>query len=124
MSGNVRHSSTQAENDSIILLFPGRKMMISRIACEALRNGKRLELRYDGYSRIVEVHAVGITQDGNDVMRVWQVRGGSNSGERQGWKLFRLDEAFSAHMIDEESEAPRRGYARGDKVMSIISCQI
>lgn len=98
--------------------------MISRTACEALRSGKRLELRYDGYSRIVEVHAVGVTQDGNGIMRVWQVRGGSNSGERQGWKLFRLDEAFSAHMIDEESEAPRRGYARGDKVMRTISCQI
>jgi hypothetical protein len=57
-------------------------------------------------------------------MRVWQVRGGSNSGERTGWKLLRLDEAFSAHVIDEKSEAPRRGYVRGDKAMLVIRCQI
>lgn len=91
--------------------------------CEALAAGKRLELRYDGYSRVVEVHAVGTTKEGNEIMRVWQVRGGSNSGEPQGWKLFRLGEAFSAHVIDEKSEAPRRGYVRGDKTMQWIRCQ-
>lgn len=83
-----------------------------------------MELRYDGYSRIVEVHAVGSTKDSNDLMRVWQVRGGSNSGERTGWKAMRLDETFSAHIIDELSEAPRRGYRRGDKAMQHIYCQI
>lgn len=98
--------------------------MRSDVACEALAKGLRLELRYDGFSRVVEVHAVGTTKDGNALMRVWQVRGGSNSGERQGWKLMRLDEAFSAHLTDEKSEAPRRGYARGDKVMWRIRCQI
>lgn len=102
----------------------GEWQMVTGIACEALGAGKRLELRYDGYSRVVEVHAVGVTKDGNGIMRVWQVRGGSNSGERQGWKLFRLDETFSSHVIDEESEAPRRGYARGDKAMWIIHCQV
>lgn len=94
------------------------------VACDALRSGRCLELRYDGYFRLVEVHAVGATKDGNDIMRVWQVRGGSNSGERQGWKLMRLDEAFTAVVTDEKSEAPRRGYKRGDVAMTIIHCQI
>ncbi|WP_417711345.1 hypothetical protein [Roseibium aggregatum] len=93
-------------------------------ACDALRDGKRLELRYDGWSRVVEVHAVGDTDEGNEIMRVWQVRGGSESGERSGWKLLRLDEAFGAHVIDEKSEAPRRGYKRGDKAMRRICCQV
>lgn len=57
-------------------------------------------------------------------MRVWQVRGGSNSGERQGWKLMRLDEAIAAHVIDEKSEAPRSGYKRADKAIAWITCQI
>lgn len=92
--------------------------------CDTIRAQKCLEVRYDGFTRIVEVHAVGYTKEGNVIARVWQVRGGSNSNERVGWKLLRLDEAFSAHMIDEKSEAPRRGYKRGDVAMSRIACQV
>lgn len=93
-------------------------------ACNALRQGKRLELRYDGYFRVVEVHAVGTSAESNDIMRVWQVRGGSESNEPVGWKLMRLDEALGARVTDEKSEAPRSGYKRGDKVMQFIDCQI
>jgi len=98
--------------------------MLQRTACEALRSKKCLELRYDGYARVVEVHAVGVKKDGTDAMRVWQVRGGSVSGERTGFKLLDLDETFSAHMIDEKSNAPRFGYKHGDKALNPIYCQL
>lgn len=94
------------------------------VACDALRRGLCLELRYDGFTRVVEVHAVGTTKDDYDVMRVWQIRGGSQSNERVGWKLLRLDDVFSASVLDEQSEAPRRGYARNDKAMAHITCQL
>lgn len=97
--------------------------MFAGQACEALAAGKCLELRYSGFSRVVEVHAVGVSTAGNEVMRAWQVRGGSVSGEPVGWKLMRLDEALSAAIINEPSQAPRHGYARGDKGMASISCQ-
>ena len=98
--------------------------MIADDACEALKQGRALELRYDGYSRVVEVHAVGISTAGHLVMRVWQVRGGSASGERVGWKLMRLDEARSAIILGEASQAPRRGYRSGDRDMVHIRCQL
>jgi len=98
--------------------------MYATTACEALHAGKCLELRYSGFSRVVEVHAVGVSTADNHVMRVWQTRGGSVSGERVGWKLMRLDEALSAHVIDEPSEAPRTGYKRGDVAMKMIKCQL
>jgi hypothetical protein len=99
--------------------------MIIAQACEALAAGRCLELRYDGYSRVVEVHAVGLTSERNWVMRVWQVRGGSVSNERVGWKLLRLDEASSAVITNERSMAPRVDYKRGDKIMvGGIKCQL
>ena len=92
------------------------------LACQALRERRCLELRYDGWSRTVEVHAVGYTKENNAVMRVWQTHGGSNSGEN-GWKLLRLDEVIFGHICPAQSGAPRSGYKRNDRAMSRIVCQ-
>jgi len=98
--------------------------MHSETACEALRKGVCLELRYNSYARVVEVHAVGISTAGNPVMRAWQIRGGSVSNEPVGWKLMRLDEAMGAALTNERSEAPRPGYKPGDKGMQQIICEL
>jgi len=99
--------------------------MDASTACAALLAGKRLELRYDGFSRVVEVHAVGMTKEHNWIMRVWQVRGGSVHDEPVGWKSMRLAASFSARIIKEKSMAPRPGYKPGDRAMSGgIKCQL
>lgn len=98
--------------------------MWAQVACDALQSGQVLELRYDGFSRSVEVHAVGVTKEGNGIMRVWQVSGGSASNEPVGWKLLRLDEASGAVVTDQKSLAPRSGYKRGDPAMTQITCQL
>ncbi len=93
-------------------------------ACAALASGKCLEIHYDGFSRVVEVHAVGYSTAGNPVMRAWQIRGGSVSNEPVGWKLMRLDEAQSAGLLNEAAQSPRPGYKRGDRGMNQIICQL
>lgn len=98
--------------------------MWTDIACEALGSGKVLELQYDGFSRCVEVHAVGFSKDGHAIMRVWQVCGGSASHEIVGWKLMRLDEARGAAVSNDDSLAPRPGYKSGDRHMARIVCEI
>lgn len=98
--------------------------MIHNVALAALHAGVRLELRYDGFSRVVEVHAIGTSTAGNDCMRVYQVRGGSVSGEPVGWKMMVFDKSFSLHLTEEVSQAPRQGYAKNDRGMSHIVAQL
>jgi len=92
--------------------------------CDAIREQLCLELSYDGYARVVEPHAYGVTKAGNAVVRVWQVRGGSAHNERAGWKLLRVDETRAIKLLDEKSQAPRPGYKHGDKAMQRIYCQV
>lgn len=98
--------------------------MWTQTACAALRSGHVLQLRYDGYTRDVEVHAVGFTQDDNAVMRVWQLAGGSGGNEPVGWKLLPVDEAVEAVVTTARSMAPRDGYNPADPVMKVITCQL
>src|SRR6478609_8576300 len=98
----------------------GTAQMHIAVACEVLTKKKRLQISYDGFIRVVEVHACGFTKDGNAIMRVWQGRGGSVHNEPVGWKLLRLDEAIAFSILDEAAEVPRPGYKRGDRAMARI----
>ena len=98
--------------------------MMIETACAALRSKRALELRYDGYVRVVEVHAVGWTRAGDAAMRVWQASGGSVRGERQGWKLLKIIDASGAAVRDETAQVPRRGYKRGDAALDRIVCEL
>lgn len=99
-------------------------MSVVDTACQALQKGKVLELQYDGFSRCVEVHAVGISTAGHYVMCCWQISGGSASGESVGWKLMRLDEVRAALVSGQPAAAPRNGYRRGDKRMHRLICEL
>ncbi|MEZ5681624.1 MAG: hypothetical protein R3E14_10055 [Erythrobacter sp.] len=98
--------------------------MIHDLPITAGRSGVCLSLTYNEYSRIVEVHAVGVSAAGNRLMRVFQVSGGSASGETVGWKLMRLDATSNLVVTDQVSKAPRPLYKRGDRAMKRIDWQI
>lgn len=97
--------------------------MQTALACDALKNCVCLLIKYDGFTRLVEVHAVGFSTENHALMRVWQVQGGSKTKET-GWKLLRLDEALALDLTKEKSYAPRQGYRKNDKDMARIICQI
>jgi hypothetical protein len=93
-------------------------------ACEAVTKARCLELTYDGHERVVEVHVAGYSRDDVALMRVWQVRGGSTSGQPTDWKMFRLDQVSSARLSRERSHAPHDGYEPHDPVIHRIVCQV
>jgi len=90
---------------------------------DAIRGTIVLELRYHGYSRIVEPHAYGRDKDGDEILRCFQTSGGSESGERVGWKLLKVRDVFSLHLT-KETFTPRPEYRRNDKAMVYVFSQL
>ena len=96
---------------------------MNQLIIDAVDERKCLELRYHGYSRVVEPHAYGRDKDGEEVLRCYQTSGGSASGERAGWKLLKVREVFSLHLL-KETFLVRKEYKRGDKAMERIFAQL
>lgn len=90
---------------------------------QAIKQRKVLELRYHGYSRIVEPHAYGRDKDGDEILRCYQTSGGSESGERAGWKLLKVREVFSLHLTNNRFTALPE-YKRNDKAMAYLFEQL
>lgn len=90
---------------------------------EAIEKRRTLELRYSGYSRTVEPHAYGRDTGGEEVLRCFQQFGGSNSGERSGWKLLKVGEIFSLE-VQKTVFTPQPNYKRGDRAMPFLFAQI
>jgi len=92
------------------------------LACMALESGKCLDVQYETFSRLVEVHRVGISPQGAHILSGWQIRGPAD--ERAGWKLLNLDEAVGLTLTDTPSRAPRPDDRRGAKHFIGIICQL
>ncbi len=91
--------------------------------CDSIREKKVLDLRYHSYSRVVEPYAYGRANDGDELLRCYQVSGGSESGSRAGWKLLKVRDIFSLQMTG-MSFSVRSEYRRNDKAMGYIFCQL
>lgn len=92
--------------------------------CDAIGRKRVLEFYYDGYPRSVEPHACGNDTKGNDVVRAYQISGGSESGEYVGWKLFKLSKMNYMEISTTTFAGPRPDYKRGDSAMRVIYCQL
>lgn len=90
---------------------------------QAIQKRHVLDLRYHGYSRIVEPHAYGRDKNGDETLLCYQTSGGSGSGERAGWKLLKVREIFSLHETN-HTFSPRPEYSRNDKAMAYIFEQL
>ena len=90
---------------------------------DAVAHRHTLELRYHGYNRLVEPHAYGRDKVGDEILRCYQVGGGSESGEPVSWKLLKVSEVYSVHMLA-QTFIQRPQYRRNDKAMEYIFCQL
>ncbi len=90
----------------------------------AIQNLQLLSFTYDSYSRVVEPHTYGIDTKGHAALRAYQVRGGSESGEYVGWKVFHVNEMRGLTVLSEHFSGARPKYKRGDSFFSTIHAQL
>lgn len=90
----------------------------------AIEDRHLLEFRYDGFRRVVEPHAFGVSNRGRYTLRAYQVAGGSESGQSEGWKLFHVGEMQAIVVSPARFEGPRPDYRRDDRVFSRILSQV
>lgn len=90
----------------------------------AIRNRQLLSFSYDGFARVVEPHTYGIDGKGHYAVRAYQVRGGSESGEFVGWKLFHVSEMHQLSVLAEHFSGARPKYKRGDTAFPTINAEL
>ncbi len=89
------------------------KDSINELICSSINSKQILLFNYEDSTRIVEPYCYGLTKDGKEVLRAYQIKGQSKSGNPVGWKLFSVskmeniivsNEIFSiGHQYNEES---------------------
>jgi predicted DNA-binding transcriptional regulator YafY len=83
----------------------------------AINRKQTLEIEYEPGWRVIEPHALGRSADGHLLLRAYQVKGASASGEHAHWKLFRVDRLRGVESDGGSFSGPREGYRRGDRAM-------
>ena len=95
---------------------------MNAIVCKAIQEKKVISFYYDGGVRLAEPHCHGVSKDGNDLLRAFQVGGHSESGNPVGWKLLRLDELSGLQITSQTFSGPRPLYNPADKAMARVYC--
>ncbi len=67
-------------------------LMNIEIIIEAMECGQLLIFEYSGSSRIVAPFALGVSSEGNPLLRGYQLEGVSRSGKGPGWRIFQVRE--------------------------------
>lgn len=99
-------------------------MVINMQIKNAIQNKQLLSFIYDGYPRVVEPHTYGLDKKGHPALRAYQIRGGSDSNEYIGWKIFHVDEIRNLSVLQEHFTHARLEYKRNDSAFTSVYAQL
>ncbi|MBS0447046.1 MAG: hypothetical protein JSR59_13975 [Proteobacteria bacterium] len=86
---------------------------------DAIEQRRRLSFVYGGKPRIAEPQCYGVGHTGNELLRVYQVQGGS-----QPEPLFNVEKIERLVMLAETFRHPGPNYKRDDSAMRLIYAQL
>jgi len=76
------------------------------LLCEAAETGRVVEVVYDGdgdkgcLPRLIDVHQVGLGNNGQLYMHGWQTRGCTNGRDYESKRIFRFDRIESVEIVE------------------------
>jgi predicted DNA-binding transcriptional regulator YafY len=94
---------------------------IKKIICSAIKSKQLIQFNYEDSTRIVEPYCYGVSGTGNEVLRAYQVKGQSKSGNPMGWKLFSASKMENI-MISDEFFAIGHHYGEESVIKEIYCC--
>jgi hypothetical protein len=91
----------------------------------AITDRRLISFVYDGHSRTAIPAAYGRhATTGNTVLRAYQIAGTSSSRPVPLWDLFLVEKMTNCVVLDETFTSDPPAYARGDKHIGEIYCQL
>ena len=97
--------------------------MTHPLICDAIRLKHVIRFEYHGGAREVEPYLYGRSSAGVELLRAFQLRGASRSGETAGWKMFQVADISSVSVTFEPFTA-RSGYDPNDTVITFVNCRV
>lgn len=85
-----------------------------QIIIDSIRNREIISFSYDGFLRVVEPHAVGVSTAGKNVLRCFQIQGGHVTPGHD-WDLCEVSKIQKLSRTGQHFSGARPGYRRGDK---------
>ena len=92
---------------------------MNNVIIQALLERRRLQFTYNEKARLAEPQCYGIGAKGTELLRVHQIRGGS-----QREPLFDVAKMSNVVLLEEVFARPGPNYKRNDSAMKIIICQL
>ena len=88
--------------------------------CEAISEMRILTFTYDDPPRVVEPHARGLSKADKEIVRAYQIDGGTNSEDGElGWRPFLVGKMQHIQVLEDVFTETRPQYVRGDRGMSL-----
>jgi predicted DNA-binding transcriptional regulator YafY len=101
---------------------------MNSLITNAIRDKRLLQFSYADsagkvHQRLVEPYAYGVTKQGHEALRCYQVGGSSESG-LPAWKLFLVARMSDLLVTDRTFAGNAPGYAHGDKGLNPLYCYV
>ena len=80
---------------------------MNSLLSKAIVEKKVIHFYYAGGYRLAEPHCYGVSKEGNELLRAYQIGGHSESNNPMHWKLFRLDKLSDLSSTEDCFPDPR-----------------